>query len=276
MNLIQFHSSDSDFGGVTVEQKAKVTPKDAPPQATTTQAKIVPITSSVSPWMSGIAYPVGRNIVLPLYFRNIEVIGREHLPKEGSIILAPTHRSRWDAFMVPYAAGRDITGRDLRFMVSADEMKGLQGWVIRNFGGFPVDPKHPGVGTIRHSVELLRSGHTLVIFPEGNIYRTDEVQPLKGGLGRMALQTQVSQPELDLKVLPISIKYSQPIPQWGCDVKVRIGKPLQVSNYATTSTKQGAKKLTADLEAALKYVHETDVKVVTLSQPNQQAEVEQC
>ena len=72
-------------------------------------------------------YLLGRHALLPLYFRQIEVIGREHLPLSGPVLLAPTHRSRWDALMIPYAAGRDITGRDLRFLVSEDEMRGVQG-----------------------------------------------------------------------------------------------------------------------------------------------------
>jgi 1-acyl-sn-glycerol-3-phosphate acyltransferase len=154
---------------------------------------------------------------MPLYFRRLKVTGQENIPKTGPVILAPTHRSRWDALVIPYAAGKPVTGRDLRFMVSADEIKGLQGWFIRRMGGFPVNTRHPGIGSIRHSVELLRNGEALVMFPEGNIFRETHVQPLKPGMARIALQVESSKPGIDLKIVPINIRYSQPVPHWRCD-----------------------------------------------------------
>ena len=217
-----------------------------------TPPKVNSVTSSVAPWLSQLAYPLGRQIILPFYFGKISVTGREHLPKECPVILAPTHRSRWDSFMVPYAAGRDITGRDLRFMVSANEMTGVQGWFVRRFGGFPVDTDHPAIGSIRHGVELLQQGETLVLFPEGNIFRDAQIHPLKPGLARIALQAESSQPDLGIKIVPISIKYSQGIPLKGSDVNIHIGSPFKVGDYRTEPVKKAAQRLTADLEAALK------------------------
>ena len=89
-------------------------------------------------------------LVVPAYFGAVEVIGQEHIPASGPIILAPTHRARWDSIILPLAAGRPVTGRDLRFMVSADEVKGLQGWLIRRLGGFAVNVKRPTISSLRH------------------------------------------------------------------------------------------------------------------------------
>jgi 1-acyl-sn-glycerol-3-phosphate acyltransferase len=110
------------------------------------------------PWLARIAYFLFRYLIVPFYFGKIEVRGQKYLPKEGPIILAPTHRSRWDAIIIPYAAGRDIIGRDLRFMVWADEMKGLQGWFIRRLGGFPINPRQPEISSLRHGIKLLEEG----------------------------------------------------------------------------------------------------------------------
>lgn len=170
----------------------------------------------------------------------------------GPLLLAPTHRSRWDAFMVPYVAGRDITGRDLRFMVSLDEMQGIQGWVVRHFGGFPVDTRCPSIASLRHGVELLQAGKTLVIFPEGNIFRDRQICPLRPGLARIAIQAEANKPGLGLQIVPIAIYYSQPIPRWQCDVTVQLGSPLKVAQYCLGPAKQEAQQLTTDLEASLK------------------------
>uniref|UniRef100_UPI0025B4065F lysophospholipid acyltransferase family protein n=1 Tax=Trichocoleus desertorum TaxID=1481672 RepID=UPI0025B4065F len=207
--------------------------------------------SRFSPWLMPWVYPLGRHVVLPTYFRRIEVSGRENLPTEGPVVLAPTHRSRWDALLVPYAAGRDITGHDLRFMVSADEVKGLQGWFIRRLGGFPIDPKRPAIASLRHGVELLENRESLVIFPEGGIFRDRQVHSLKPGLARLALQAEANQPGLDVKIVPISLHYSQAVPGWRSEVKIRIGEPLKASTYNLEQPKASAKSLTADLEASL-------------------------
>lgn len=219
------------------------------------KASLPAVSSDISPWLMALVYPLGRHLVLPFYFGSIEVVGREHLPTEDCpLILAPTHRSRWDALIVPYAAGFDITGRHLRFMVSADEMQGLQGWFIKRLGGFPIDTSKPGISSLRYGVELLKAGETLVIFPEGNIFREKQVRSLKPGLARLALQAASSQAKRDIKIVPINIAYSQAIPDRGCHVKINIASPLSVANYRTGTNKQQAQKLTADLEAALQSI----------------------
>ncbi len=216
------------------------------------------VTSKVSPWFSRLAYPLGSRVILPLFFGKIEVSGQENIPQDGPLIIAPTHRSRWDAFIVPYSVGKLVSGRELHFMVSLDEMQGLQGWCIRRFGGFPVDTRNPGISTVRHSVELLAAGKTLVIFPEGGIFRDKTIQPLKEGLGRIALQAKSYRPDKSVKIIPLSLRYSQEIPTWGCDIKVDIGTSIDTVDYAGLSTKRGAKQLMADLEVALKTLHEVE------------------
>lgn len=220
-----------------------------------THTKEEATTSHVSPWLVRLVYPLGRHLVLPFYFGKIEVKGRENLPKDNPVIFAPTHRSRWDALMLAYAAGRDITGRDLQFMVSVNEMKGVQGWFIRRLGGFPLDPKHPGISSLRHGIELLEQKKVLVIFPEGDIFRTEEIQPLEPGLARMALHAETDQPNLGIKVVPIRIHYSQPVPHKGCDVDIHIGSPLSVADYCHKPVKGCAKDISNDLRQALQNLH---------------------
>jgi len=96
-----------------------------------------------------------QDIALRLFFRGVQVLGREHLPLSGPLLLAPTHRARWDALLLPHAAGRRITGRDCRFMVTVDEMRGLQGWFLHRLGCFPVNQARPSMASLRYAVDLL-------------------------------------------------------------------------------------------------------------------------
>ena len=143
-------------------------------------------TSRVSPWLVPVAYFLGRCIVLPSFFRHIKVKGHENIPKSGPVIFAPTHRSRWDSLVLPYATGRHVTGRDMRFMVTSNECQGLQGWFVLRMGGFPVNITRPAIATLRHTVELIQRGEMLVIYPEGGIHRDGQVHPLKPGIARLA------------------------------------------------------------------------------------------
>ncbi|MEL6494601.1 MAG: 1-acyl-sn-glycerol-3-phosphate acyltransferase [Cyanobacteria bacterium J06623_7] len=215
------------------------------------------LNSRVSPWLSKILYPLGCYLVVPGFFGKIEIFGQEHIPLKSPVIVAPTHRSRWDAVIVPYALGRLVSGRDLRFMVSANEVKGIQGWIIRRMGGFPVNTDRPQLNSVRHSIELLKlNQEMLVIFPEGGIFNDYQIHPLKRGVASIALQAEADKSEPGVKILPVGIRYSQPYPTWGTDVRVDIGSPLKVAEYDGKSLRQNSQKLTAALQASLEQLYQ--------------------
>lgn len=171
---------------------------------------------------------------------------------DGPVILAPTHRARWDSLLIPYAAGRFVTGRDIHFMVTSDEVKGFQGWLIERLGGFPVNPRQPTIASLRHGVEVLQNREMMVIYPEGGIFRDQELHPLKPGLARLALQAEASQPDLGIKIVPIHMGYAQPMPQFGCRVDIKIGRAIEVASYGQGNVKHNAQRLTTDLSHALR------------------------
>lgn len=230
-------------------------------QSQITNQLVASSTSKVSPWLTPLAYFLGRNFVLPLFFGEINITGQKNLAANSPIILAPTHRSRWDSLLLPYAAGRCVTGRDMRFMVTSSECQGIQGWFVRRMGGFPVDTQRPAIATLRHAVELITQGEMLVIYPEGGIYRDGKVHTLKPGISRLALTAESTHPGLDVKIIPISINYSQPYPNWGTDVNINIGEPIQVADYANGCLKRNAKRLTADLTNKLQQVNHQESEI---------------
>lgn len=246
-DVVLLTNRQADESNLTVKQNS-ISNRKASHSPMTAKAKFA--SSRLSSWLASLVYPLGRYGLLPLYFRRIEVSGREHLPAKAPVILAPTHRSRWDAFMVPYAAGQDITGRTLRFMVTADEVKGVQGWFIKRLGGFAINTSHPAIASLRHSVELLQNREVLVIFPEGGDLRGNrscKLNRLQPGLARLALQSEASQSGLGIQIVPITISYSSLSVPWRSEVRICIGAPLKVADYSSEPSKLAAKQLTADL-----------------------------
>jgi 1-acyl-sn-glycerol-3-phosphate acyltransferase len=227
-------------------------------QASLTDKETTAAESGINHWLTPLVYPLGSYIVLPTFFKKLVITGQENIPTNDPVIVAPTHRSRWDALVVPTAVGKLASGREVRFMVSANEMKGLQGWAIRRLGGFPVNTRRPGLSSLIKSVELLSQGEMVVIFPEGGIFRDRIVHPLKPGVARIALEVVKQQPDSQVKILPVSVRYNQEIPTWGAEVQVDIGKPLTVAPYLCEPIKEATETLTSALSDSLKALHEGD------------------
>jgi len=188
----------------------------------------------VDPFWSRLAMVATQDIALNSFFRRKIVIGGENLPLKGSVVLAPTHRSRWDALMLTMAAGRRITNRDCRYMVTRSEMQGLQGWFLNRLGCFPIDQGRPSLITLRYAVDLLTARQQLVVFPEGRINRVSEPVKLKKGLIRLA--QLASNKGLDIKIVPVGLAYSEVIPRFCGSASICFSKPIIISKDFKQST----------------------------------------
>jgi 1-acyl-sn-glycerol-3-phosphate acyltransferase len=204
------------------------------------------VSSQVSPWLGPLAMVATQDLALPVWFRRIQVEGQQWLPQSGPVLLAPTHKARWDALLVPHAAGRRVTGRDCRFMVTLDEMRGVQGWLLRRLGCFAVNQTRPSLASLRHALELLEAGEQLVVFPEGRIRREDD-QPLRLQQGLARLAALAASRGVSVPVLPIGIAYSHAVPR-PCDrAALCIGEPMGISGEG----RDGALTFTRELTEAM-------------------------
>jgi 1-acyl-sn-glycerol-3-phosphate acyltransferase len=204
--------------------------------------------NGISPWLSPLAMVLTQDVALRGYFRRLSVLDAHNLPLSGPVLMAPTHRARWDALMLPYAAGRRITGRDCRFMVTVDEMKGLQGWFLHRLGCFPVNQAKPQTASLRFAVDLLEAGQQLVVFPEGRIMRQPGPIRLMQGLSRLALLAAAH--GLRVPVLPIGIAYGHAVPRLGDSAALAFGAPLLVEGHGREAARRFSQQLAAAMAAA--------------------------
>ena len=208
--------------------------------------------SYVSPWLIHIFWPI-HWLILRLYFR-VQVHHPERLPAEGPVILAPTHRTRWDTLMLYQAARYAPRFRILRFLTSHDEVaKGLQGWFVRRLGAFPINTRRPTPGALKHCREILQSGQALVIFPEGDIFRLPpgEIHPTKPGTAWISLLVQRDLGDVPLTIVPVRLNYSDRFLHFGSSADVEVLPPIRVADYLSLPHKEAISTLTADLQKAL-------------------------
>ncbi|MDP6833698.1 MAG: lysophospholipid acyltransferase family protein [Prochlorococcaceae cyanobacterium ETNP1_MAG_9] len=202
----------------------------------------------VDPFWSPLAMVTTQDIVLGNYFRDRIVLGINNLPMQGAVLLAPTHRARWDGLMLTMAAGRRVTGRDCRFMVTRTEMKGVQGWFLERLGCFPVDQVRPSLASLRFAIDLMLDSQQLVVFPEGKINRTGKTIRLKQGLARLAQLAEIK--GVDVQVVPVGIGYSEVKPRLFSRASICFWEPLKVQGVGKEATHKFNTELTASMHAA--------------------------
>src|SRR4051812_24431621 len=122
-----------------------------------------------------VVYWAVRAVLQPLmliYFR-VARIGREHVPREGGVLLAPNHRS----FLDPFVIGICIR-RPAYFMAKQELFKPRwQAWLLNSLGAFPVRRGEADEDAMDTSRMLVERGEMVLVFPEGTRIR-------KGSLGR--------------------------------------------------------------------------------------------
>ena len=177
---------------------------------------------------------VTQDIVMRFFFCEKKIINNNFsIPNNCSIILAPTHRSRWDGLIITRAMGRRVTKKDCLFMVTKSEMKGIQGWLLKRLGCFSINQINPSLSILRYAINLIVTKRQLVVFPEGKINKYGKNIPLKEGLyrlARLALKKTTS-----ITIIPIGIAYSEVSPKFRGKVNLCFGKPLIINRNLNLS-----------------------------------------
>ena len=92
------------------------------------------------------------------------VEGMENLPS-GGVLLCPNHASTWDPILV--ALRLPINYR-LHIMAKEELFQNpFLGWLLKKVGAFPVSRGSNDINAVKHSIQALRDGDNLLVFPEG-------------------------------------------------------------------------------------------------------------
>ena len=219
--------------------------------------KPLDIWHKINPVLGFIAMFVTQDIVLRFFFKKKKILSNDFsIPINSSIILAPTHRSRWDGLVLTMAMGRRITNKDCRFMVTKSEMKGIQGWFLKRLGCFSINQLMPSLSTLRYAIDLIENREQLVVFPEGKINRYGRKLVLKEGLYRLA-RLALKKTET-ITIIPIGIAYSKVSPEFRSEFCLSFGKPIVMNDYLNLNILEFNKflyeKMIKEEEKALKNV----------------------
>lgn len=138
-------------------------------------------------WSSGPVYLTVRTLVRCLlwpYLRT-RVTGRENIPPDGPVILAPVHRSNLDSLMLSPLTRRRIRALAKESLFKAPPMA----WLMASLGAFPVHRDSADRESMRIARELLAENNLLLVFPEGKRHEGDTVDELFDGTAWLAART---------------------------------------------------------------------------------------
>lgn len=95
----------------------------------------------------------------------IRSINRRSVPKDGAVLVIANHISNTDPVVVQYACPRF-----LHFLARKELFDmGLLGRFIKWWRAIPIKQSSADKGAIKRSIELLKSGEAVAIFPEGQL-----------------------------------------------------------------------------------------------------------
>lgn len=110
----------------------------------------------------------------------LKVEGRENVPKTGAIIVAPNHKSYWD----PPVVGVAFNTRIIHYMAKEELFKNpFFGWLIRQFGTFPVKRGSVDRAAVRQAIKEIKEGNPPRHFPGRHPHQERRTRPFPHGHG---------------------------------------------------------------------------------------------
>lgn len=154
-------------------------------------------------------------------FGRYQVMGTDHVPARGPLIVVSNHLNNAD----PPLLGAAIPRR-LRFMAKQELFDSRFGGVMRWFGGFPVRRFEADLGALRQAQAILKEGGALGMFPEGHRSHGEGLLPAHPGTALIALRSGAP-------LLPVGITGTEAIRSLSVllknpRIRVVIGEPFRL------------------------------------------------
>lgn len=170
----------------------------------------------------------------------VEVIGQENIPMDQPVVFVANHQSNFD---IPLMIG--YISRPKGFIAKAEiqKMPIIGGWMAFMKCVF-MDRNNPraAIKAIKTGIEIVKSGHSIVIFPEGTRSEDGQLLEFKPGSFKLAMKSGAL-------IVPITINGSINIMRKGsnwikpANVKLIISEPISSEGYESTESYQLREKV---------------------------------
>lgn len=154
-------------------------------------------------------------------FYDFHIEGIENIPQDRPVVLASNHRSYADPVILTMPMKLPVS-----YMAKEELFHNkLFGWFIRKLGAFPVTRGAGDMSVIDDSINILRSGRNLVIFPEGTRSKDGKVGKGKTGVAMIAAKSGAD-------VVPCGIVFEGEKLHFRSKLTLKFGKPIKAGELA--------------------------------------------
>lgn len=163
----------------------------------------------------------------------MKVIGKENIPKDGQVIIAGNHRSFLDPPLIEVTCGRYT-----RFLAKEELTKSkFLAFLGKVFDAILVKRDSKEVKALKESMQTLKNGNCLALFPEGTRNGLEKGEKVKDGVAFFAVRSGA-------KVVPCGIKGGK---KGNWKVVITYGKPLDFSQYKGSKDKEVLDKIAKEV-----------------------------
>jgi 1-acyl-sn-glycerol-3-phosphate acyltransferase len=151
--------------------------------------------------------------------------GKGSVPQRGPVLLVSNHQSHLDPVLVGIACPRQ-----LKYLAR----QGLFFWPfslwIRSLGAVPIDRERGSIGGIRTTLDLLKKGNAVVVFPEGSRTPDGKLHPLLPGFCLLARRSGAT-------IVPLAIEGAfDALPRgslfaWPHPIRLAFGAPIRPDQW---------------------------------------------
>lgn len=178
------------------------------------------------------AYRFFKAILVPIFkfWYRPTIIGKENIPKDGSILIVGNHKHLYDQCLAIIA-----TKRPIHYMAKKEYFDGRHAWFFKLVGCIPVDRSKKDNNATSLALEVLKNGYALGLFPEGTRNKTDQfLLSFKYGAVSMAHKT-------DSLIVPFGITGDYKFRSK--NLTIRFGKPFKVDDDLEKANKKLEKEV---------------------------------
>jgi 1-acyl-sn-glycerol-3-phosphate acyltransferase len=180
-------------------------------------------------------------VALRWYYRELEVVGAERIPREGPLLVAGNHPN---ALVDALVLGRVVPRRLLLTAKATLFESPLAAAILRRAGVVPLrraadeagrDPAAPpdprrNAEAFAAVQDALARGGAVLLFPEGRSHDEPRLSPLRTGLARIALEARDARAVRGLAIVPIGLTFEDKAAPRS-RVLVEVGNPLSLDTW---------------------------------------------
>lgn len=169
--------------------------------------------------------------------------GRCNLPESGGGLILSTHQSTLDPVLVGL-----LCNRRLNYLARKTLFKSkIFAAIIRHLDAIEIDREGGGLGGLKETLQRLRRGELVLMFPEGTRTSNGQVQDVKPGFVAVARRSRVP-------LIPIAIVGAYDVLPKGAKlprrrtIKIVVGESIQPEDIVDLNDQQLMEKLQLTLE----------------------------